>query len=91
MRLEHRRHCRDVARGIGREVVDARIVDPAPGILEVVHVVSETAKTDQVMQELEGDTGQGIPEDNSEDDDLALARPAKFHGGAHSLPSRAGG
>ena len=61
---------------VGRQVVDPRVVDPAARVLDVVRVVAEPAQADQVVQELVRHPGQRIPEEDPEDDDLALGRPS---------------
>ena len=71
----------DVAAGVGGEVVELRVVNPAAGVLDVVGIITEPAQAQQVVQELEGHSRQRIPEEDAEDDDLAFG----WRGGGHGL------
>ncbi|MGH8246308.1 MAG: hypothetical protein ACREUU_07735 [Gammaproteobacteria bacterium] len=42
----------DIGERVRRHVVEARVVNPAGGIFDVVRVVAQPAQPDQIMQEL---------------------------------------
>ena len=62
----------EVSGNVRREVVEARVVNPASGVFEVKRVVTEPPQADEIMQELERDARQRIPEQDAENDDLAF-------------------
>src|SRR2546422_701136 len=62
----------DVSRDVGREVIEARVVNPASGVFQVKRVVVEPPQADEIMQELERDARQRIPEQDAGNDDSAF-------------------
>src|SRR5436190_2767746 len=72
MLLERGQDRFDVSGDVGREVIQARIINPARGVFQVKRVVAEPPQADEVMQELECDARQRIPERDSGNDDFAF-------------------
>src|ERR1043166_1955132 len=87
--LQDRGHRCDVAARVGGEVVAAGIVDPLAGILGVIHVVSEALESDEVVQELVGDAGQRVPEQDPGHHHTGFRRARALHRGLYAEPAAA--
>src|SRR5206468_9867575 len=70
VRFQHRQHGGDVSAGIGRQIVELRIINPTAGVFDVVRIVTEPAQADQEMKKLVSYPGEWIPGQNPEDDDF---------------------
>src|SRR5881394_2203145 len=66
--LEHGDYCFQVSRDIRREVIDARVVNPASRVFDVIRIITEPAQPQQVVQELISYSRQRKPEEDSEND-----------------------
>src|SRR6266699_5227101 len=74
VRFEGGQHGGDVAAGVGGEVIETGIVNPAARIFDVIGIVTEPPQTEHKVEELERDACQRVPEEDPENDNFSLAR-----------------
>jgi hypothetical protein len=72
MRLKDGGYGCDIVGGIGSEFIALGMIDPPSGVFNIIDVVTQAPKANEVMQELIGHPGQRIPKDDSKNDDFAF-------------------